>query len=144
MLGLFKKGLCAKNYRYWLTLVASLVVAFNLTACGGGDSSGEGNGQVIVSLTDAQGDFATYTVDVLSVKLTHADGREVETLPLTTRVDFAQYTDLTEFLTAATVPNGRYVKGSLVLDYSNADIQVEDTNGNLRSAPPASDYRKKY
>jgi len=54
----------------------------------------------------------------------------VETLPLSTRVDFAQYTELTEFLTAATVPNGRYIKGSLVLDYSNADIQVEDANGN--------------
>lgn len=127
MLGLFKK----QKPKRWLALLAGIVVAFNLTACGGGSSS-EGNGQVIVSLTDAQGDFATYTVDVLSVKLTHADGRVVETLPLSTRVDFAQYTELTEFLTAATVPNGRYVKGSLVLDYSNADIQVEDASGNAK------------
>lgn len=45
-------------------------------------------------------------------------------------MDFAQYTEVTEFLTAATVPNGFYVKGSIVLDYSNADIQVEDAAGN--------------
>ena len=33
----------------------------------------------------------------------------VETLPATTRIDFAQYVDLTEFFTAATIPNGDYV-----------------------------------
>lgn len=32
--------------------------------------------------------------------------------------------DLTELLTAATVPSGAYVAASLTLDYSNADIQV--------------------
>ena len=116
----------------WLLLVVGLILAVSLTACGGGGGqvTAEGDGQVLVSLTDAQGDFATYTVDVLSIKLTRADGTEVETLPISTRVDFAQYTDLSEFLTAATVPNGRYVKGSIVLDYTNADIQVEDSAGN--------------
>lgn len=122
----------------WFMLLVSFIFALNLTACGGGDSdaTNTGSGVVLVALTDAKGDFVTYTVDVLSVKLTHANGNVVETLPLSTRVDFAQYTEVTEFLTAATVPNGRYVKGSIVLDYSNANIQVEDAAGN---ATPVTD-----
>jgi len=123
----------------WFMLLASFILALNLTGCGGGSSSDSGQtnnsdkGQVLVALTDAPGDFVTYTVDVLSIKLIHANGNVVETLPITTRVDFAQYTELTEFLTAATIPNGRYVKGSIVLDYSNADIQVEDNAGNAKA-----------
>ncbi|MGD8785477.1 MAG: DUF4382 domain-containing protein [Thioalkalispiraceae bacterium] len=102
-----------------------------LSACGGGgsESSQQDEGQVLISLTDAEGNFVTYTVDVLSIRLTRQDGTEVETLPLNTRVDFAQYTEMTEFLTAASVPRGIYVKGSVILDYTNADIQVEDAMG---------------
>lgn len=132
-------GQTAKQQKHgsWFMLLVSFILVLSLSACGGGGSDSStkadnGNGQVLVALTDAAGDFVTYTVDVLSIKLTHANGTVVETLPISTRVDFAQYTELTEFLTAATVPNGRYVKGSIVLDYSNADIQVEDDAGNAK------------
>ena len=105
--------------------------AFVLNACGGGNNEQAQieEGQVLVSLTDAEGDFVNYTVDVLSIKLQKADGTQVEVLPMHTRVDFAAYTEMTEFLTAASVPRGVYTKGSLVLDYSNADIWVEDNTG---------------
>ncbi len=118
--------------RTGLALLA-LFAAMALTACGGGttDEAGDSGatGIVNIMLTDAEGDFTTYTVDVLSLRLTRADGTRVETLPITTRVDFAQYTDMTEFLTAASVPKGVYKHATLTLDYSNADIQVEDANG---------------
>ena len=120
-------GMKLRQFFYFLVLSMTL-----LTACGGGDSGDSGqqdNGEVLISLTDAEGDFVTYTVDVLSIRLTRADGTEVETLPMNTRVDFAQYTEMTEFMTAASVPRGVYTRGSVVLDYSNADIQVEDENG---------------
>lgn len=114
-------------------LIFLLIMALALlSACGGGGGSDAGqqeNGDVLITLTDAEGDFVTYTVDVLSIRLTRADGAEVETLPMNTRVDFAQYTEMSEFLTAATVPRGVYVRGSIILDYSNADIQVEDAAG---------------
>ncbi len=119
--------------REYLALFTFLVVGgFALSACGGGGSSGAAqgdNGDVLITLTDAEGDFVSYTVDVLSIKLERQDGTQVETLPMNTRVDFAQYTEMTEFLTAASVPRGIYVKGSIVLDYSNADIWVEDAAG---------------
>jgi hypothetical protein len=113
----------------WLLALFVFITAIGLGGCNAKEEADSGSGEVVIGLTDAEGDFATYTVDVVSLKLTKANGAEVETLPLTTRVDFAQYTDMTEFLTAATVPNGAYVKASMVLDYTNADIQVENANG---------------
>jgi len=119
-----------------LSSLSFIFILFLFTLLGGCNSNGNttssanGNGEVVVGLTDARGDFATYTVDVLSLKLTRSDGTVVETLPLKTRVDFSRYTDLTEFLTAATIPNGVYTKATMVLDYSAADIQVEDQSGN--------------
>jgi len=103
----------------WLLLAASML---GLVGCGGGSSSdgqagsspspstascsGSTCGQVWIGMTDADGDFLSYTVDVMSIRLRRADGALVETLPAQTRVDFAQYVDLTEFMTAASVPLG--------------------------------------
>ena len=116
-----------------------------LAACGGGGSGssaavGSGGssspsgcdasscGTAYIGVMDADGDFDSYTVDVVSLTLKKADGSTIETLPVKTRVDFADLVDLKEFLTAATVPNGSYVQGTVRLDYSNADIVV-DMNG---------------
>ena len=113
---------------------AAVFVAASLTlgliGCGSGTTGSSGEGNLTVSLTDAPGDFSVYAVDVASISLTKANGTEVETLPLTTMVDFSQYVDMTEFLTAATVPSGRYTSGSMTLDFSGATIQVEDDAGN--------------
>ena len=100
----------------------ALASAPMLTGCAGVDGD---NGEVVIGLTDADGDFLTYSVEVQSLTLTRADDTVVEVLPISTTVDFAEYTTMTEFLTAAMIPNGVYVAADMVLDYSNADIQVE-------------------
>jgi hypothetical protein len=113
--------------------LAAVALAALLAACGGGSgSSGTSSpqacadcGTAIVSLTDADGDFASYTVDVVSLSLERANGSVVQTLPRTARVDFAQLVDLSELLTALDVPAGRYVKGSITVDYTNASVYVE-------------------
>ena len=116
------------------TLLSALFLLLTTFVLGGcadvGDDSADADGELIIGLTDAEGDFATYTVDVKSLTLTKASGEVVHALPLSTRVDFAQYTEMTEFLTVASVSSGLYVQAEMVLDYSNADIQVEDANGN--------------
>lgn len=116
---------------------ALVTIALVLAGCGGGGmdststptsqacSSGSDCGPLFVAITDADGDFLSYSVDVLSLTLKKASGAVVETLPVTTRVDFAQLVDLTEFVTAATIPNGTYVQGTMRLDYTNADVTVE-------------------
>jgi hypothetical protein len=128
-------------------LLAGVVSLLLLAGCGGGTSSSDDSssetdsqerGELVIGLTDAAGDFSSYTVDVISLTLTKQNGAVVETLPLNTRIDFAQYTDMTEFLTAATVPSGVYVKADMLVDYSNAEIWVEDENGGLLQIPPAN------
>ena len=126
-----------QRLRSFLVLFAIVAMTASLSGCLSNNDDSDNNnepeetGEVIIGLTDAPGDFTTYTVDVVSLTLTKANGAVVETLPVnsSTRVDFAQYTEMTEFFTAATIPSGTYVKATLKLDYSNADIQVEDDNG---------------
>jgi hypothetical protein len=121
-----RKWLCSPLAALWLVVAG----------CGGGGSPGESNntvqgcdaancGTVYVGLTDADGDFLSYTVDVVSLTLKKANGAVVETLPVATRVDFAQLVELSEFVTAATIPNGAYVEGRIRLDYGNAEVTVE-------------------
>ena len=121
--------------------VAVIFVALILAACGGSGSSANTTptsscdpnnsgtfdqcGTVIVAITDADGDFLNYTVDVLSLRLEAADGRVVETLPRQTRINFTDYVDLTELVSVATVPPGTYVAGMISLDYRDAEIIVE-------------------
>ncbi|VAX01920.1 hypothetical protein MNBD_GAMMA20-183 [hydrothermal vent metagenome] len=118
-----------------LSALFLLLAAFVLSGCADDNidnstDNSDADGELVIGLTDAEGDFATYTVDVKSLTLTKASGEVVHTLPLSTRVDFAQYTEITEFLTVATISSGLYVQAEMVLDYSDADIQVEDANGN--------------
>lgn len=134
----------------WMS-VALLLVALALSACGGGtgtttssvlpnatcvpsDPATAGEcGTVIIGLTDGDGDFLSYTVDLLSVTLEKANGAVVNVLPNATRIDFSHYVDLTEFISVATIPPGIYVSGTIQLDYSNAEVFVE-ANGAAKKA----------
>ncbi|HLF12624.1 MAG TPA: hypothetical protein VJA26_15585, partial [Gammaproteobacteria bacterium] len=125
-------------------LLAAAALALILTGCGGGGGGGsaaspptvgssgtceagstDNCGVVLVALTDADGDFVSYSVDVLSVTLQHANGGSVETLPAATRIDFAQLTEMSDLLSAATLAPGDFVGGTIRLDYSNAEVFVE-------------------
>lgn len=110
-----------------------------LTGCSGGGAdelvaaapvpTQQQDGEVFIAITDAEGDFISYTVDVVSLSLQKANGDLVETLPLTTRIDFTELTEVSEFLTIATVPAGNYESVVITLDYQQADIVVQDENG---------------
>lgn len=118
-------------------IVSSMFVALaTLSGCGGAGSaydqaevSEESEGKLMLSITDAEGDFLSYTVDVTSIKLKKAGGAIIEVVPEQTRIDFAQYVEMTEFFTAVTIPSGIYTSIEMTLDYQNAGIQVEGANG---------------
>jgi hypothetical protein len=146
---MLKRTETCKQQFYWkplfrtflaaLCVISFIAAPFFLTGCnsgsgaeGSGASGWEGSGtsgDLVIGLTDAPGDFVTYTVDVVSLTLTKQNGAVVNALPLETRVDFSHYADMTEFLTVATVPSGFYTEAVITLDYRDADIWVEDQNG---------------
>jgi len=130
--GLGLNGFYPQRMTRWLVFIMLLsMMLFSLYGCSGtsGTESAAGNSELVISLTDAEGDFLSYTVDVLSLKMQKSNGAQVEVLPLTTRLDFAQYVEVTEFLTAATVPSGHYTGAQIVLDFSNAALTVQGSNG---------------
>ncbi len=122
----------------WLIMLCSLF----LTACGGG-SSGSGDtdagtetGKVQMIITDAEEDFLSYKIELLSVSLSNAAGREVDLLSTATEVDFVQYQDLSELFAIRSIPAGRYDSILLELDYSNAEIIIQDETGTPYFATP--------
>ncbi len=120
-----------KNPSRKLTITFLLILSvITLAACqhNENDSNAE-TGDLFIQLTDAEGDFTNYTVDVVSISLTKANNIQVEALPENTRIDFSQYVEMTELLTAASIPAGIYKSVSLTLDYSNSEIFVENSAG---------------
>ncbi|HEV2286102.1 MAG TPA: DUF4382 domain-containing protein [Steroidobacteraceae bacterium] len=119
-----------------LLAVAGIGCTVLLGACGGGGSMNSGprpgtNGTAMVTLTDMPGDFLSYMVNVVSLKLTRADGTTVETVAMPTTVDFAQLVNLSEVISAQQVPGGSYTSVAMTIDYANATIVVDNGAGGL-------------
>ena len=138
-----------KTHTMW-SRVALMIFALALAGCGGGGTANNDDpvaaecipgdsgtltecGTLYVGLTDADGDFLTYTVGVTSLEIEKANGAKFELLPNATRVDFTQYVNLTEFFTAASLPPGIYVAGYITLDFTDAEVAVE-ANGVAKDA----------
>ncbi len=82
-------------------------------------------GEVRIALTDADGDFLSYAVDLVSIRLERSNGDDVQ-VPLTRqRVDFAELADVSEFVLAEDIPNGAYERAIVRLDFSDAAVSVE-------------------
>ena len=102
----------------------------------GGTPTVADEGEILISLTDAPGDFVAYEVDVVSLTLTRANGDVVQTLPASSRVDFNELTEVTEFLSIATVPAGRYTSAVLSMNFADANILVEAQDGSAQEMVP--------
>ncbi len=136
-----------KNPIEWLKSLVFIAIFSGLTACGGTsdeavdvpiaenaktscetsdeDDDDANCGKLLLGITDADGDFLNYQVEVTGLELTRADGTQVSVLTTNQMVNFVDYVELTELAAAATIPAGIYVSGQIEIDYSNADIQVE-------------------
>ena len=123
----------------WSMFLATVLFGLVLFAqgCGGGGGGSAApqpdpiaeSGVISIVFTDAEGDFVTYAVDVTSLLLEKTNGDTVETVPLSTRIDFTELTDVSEFLTIATVPVGIYESAVLTMDFTTADVVLQDANG---------------
>jgi hypothetical protein len=139
----------SRSFRAWVALT---VIVLAIAGCGGGASTTSNSevpvaaacdpadpstfgecGTLLLGLTDADGEFMNYSVDVLSLTLQKANGATVQALPNNTRINFSEYVDLTELTSVANVPPGTYTSGTITLDYSNAEVYV-DANGAAKAA----------
>ena len=102
------------------------VAGANSSSGASAQSCGSGCGGAMISLSDAAGDFDSYIVNIVSLQLTRSDGTVVQTLPVTTQVNFSQLLNLSEIISTAQIPAGRYVSASVTLDFSSATIVVDN------------------
>ena len=63
------------------------------------------------------------------IVLSKVDGTTINLLPTTTRVDFAEYVEISELLSVTSAPLGSYDEVVLGLDFTNSEIIVQDANG---------------
>ncbi len=122
-------------------VLSALVIGVSLSLAGCGGSSteieeapafdllAEEMGQIMIAVRDDEDDFLSYDIDILSIDLVREDGSHVSVTPTTARVDFIQYTELSELFSINTIPTGRYNQISFTLDYSTASIVIQDENG---------------
>jgi hypothetical protein len=122
-------------------LASLLCLTALLGACGGGGSGADAvagpapepapaeTGELVLAITDAEGDFLRYAVDLEAIVLERRNGDRVEALPNRTRIDFVELVEVTELLSVATVPAGRYDAVTLTLDFSGADVLVQGADG---------------
>lgn len=133
---LFKRVVKAAQLALGVIALASVVACNNKSSSPQNETTPQAMSPLSVSLTDAEGDFLQYEVEVKSIQLIKQNGATVNVLPRSSTVDFAQYVDVSEFLTALEVPSGRYLSLSMTLDFSKASILVQDENGITITATP--------
>src|SRR5438105_249128 len=117
-----------------LLVALAFAGAAGMSGCGGGSGSpmsgqmAPASGVAMVTLTDAPGDFLSYQLAVVSLKLTSADGTAVETLPAPSKVDFAQLANLSEVISAPQVSAGTYTGVSITVDNGAGGLTMPAAN----------------
>lgn len=96
-----------------------------LTGTGPGFGAGTAGGAVGGGTLGAGGEFLSYAVDVVSIRLEEQDGSTVELLPERQRVDFVAVAGTAGVAAVAQVPEGDYVSARVRLDYGDAAVSVE-------------------
>ena len=130
-----------------LTAAALTLLVFGCSGSGGsGTTSSDARlpaagcddcGTLLLGVTDADGDFVSYSVDVLSMTLERPNGATVETLP-GTRGRLRAAHRIADLLSVTTLAPGDFVGGKIRLDYTNAEVFVEKE---AKSCKPESSVR---
>lgn len=119
--------------------VLALLALLALAAC---------NGTAVVTLTStasqaltstvSQDTFLTYRVGLTSIQVqkSSSGGTAYQALPSGTTVDLAKLVNLSEVVGAAAIPRGSYSNVVITLDYSSAEIVVDDGTVNGLALTP--------
>jgi hypothetical protein len=128
-----RRPLAARVLIVFLAGIAAL-----LSSCGGDDIPKPGT--PVITFTASNTRFASYIVGISSITLTGTDGIYATPLVNEEIVDLARVTDLSELVEAPAVPSDTYTSATITLDYSAANIWVQDSGSSVYLLPalPAS------
>ena len=119
--------------------VASLRIAFAaavaalLSACGTSTNFNPGTPVLTLSTTNTR--FASYIVSISQIVLYGPNGQSAAPLPAPVTVDLTSQTDLTAVVSAYAAPQGTFTSAFITIDYTNANIWVNDNGVSRKVAP---------
>jgi hypothetical protein len=116
-------GRFARKYSRALACGAAIAAATVAAGCHNNNLT-SGFGVAWVTLSDTQGDFTGYTVNVDSVTLTGKNVGVITAVAAVETVDFTKLKNISELWSSASIPNDTYTSATIVLDYTNANISV--------------------
>ncbi len=122
------------NALRYVGLLFGVTSLLALSGCGSSSNPVEESGTLELAVTDAEEDFLSYKIDLDSVTLIRKDGSRVDILPVSTEIDFVQYQELSELFAVMSVPAGIYQSMVLGLDYTDANIVIQDEQGESYTA----------
>jgi hypothetical protein len=107
-----------------LQLLITAGLALLLAACGSSSTLHPGYPVLTMTATNSGGQFSSYNVTVASITLTEQNGTVVSFSPTVQQIDLVRLADISELVSAYSVPYGTYKSAALLLDYSAASVSV--------------------
>ncbi len=117
-----------RTCRLPLRLLIAAGLALLLAACGSSTTLQPGYPVLSMTATNSGGKFTSYNVSVISITLTEQNGTVVSFAPTVQQIDLVRLSDISELVSAYSVPYGTYKSAAIVLDYSAASVSV-NVNG---------------
>src|SRR6516162_6947639 len=104
---------CVRALRALVCAAAAL-----LAACHSSTNLPPGTPVVTMSDLTNSGDFMSYIINIDAIQLTRSDGAVLTPLSTPKSVDLARLNGMTELVGAPAVPEGTYISGLIVLDWT--------------------------
>jgi hypothetical protein len=120
-------GFFPRPFKFLLTRntgPALIGIAALLTAACHSNNNASDYGNAWVTLTAEPGQFASYVVNIDAITLTDAAGNVYTALSTVEPVDLVKLKNVAELWGTAVIPDDTYVKATITLDYTNAEVSV--------------------
>jgi hypothetical protein len=124
-----------RTCRLPIRLLLAAGLALLLAACGKNNQLQPGYPVLTMSATNSGGKFASYIVSVDSITLTQQNGSIVSLSPTSQLIDLVKLSDVSELVSAYSVPYGTYTSASILLDYTGLATSPSDVTVNINGKP---------
>jgi hypothetical protein len=124
-----------RTCRLPIRLLLAAGLAFLLAACGSSTQLNPGYPVLTMSASNSGSKFASYVVSVDSITLTNTNGSIVSLSPTSQVVDLVKLADVSELVSAFSVPYGTYKSATILLDYASLAANPSNLAVNVDGKP---------